>query len=355
MKTQDYNIVVFGAGAIGATIAAWLHQVHPNTYILARNKTLDALRTKGLTTFSTGKPSETHHIKTLETLTDLPRVDAVVLCVKNYSLENVARQIKNQTGDNTTIVAIQNGLANQTILPNHFSKIIYGIAQYNAWKEDLSTVGYNRKKTLILDKSQKHNIPDFDQLISIFSQAMPTLATDRFNDAAHSKLIANLTNSLLSLSGKPETAEQLKALHKLFIKVMAESLKAIEAAGYRQFPMEDIPSWKILKLMTVMPAFLSRGRLRKGLKEATLTSMQQDLMQGTGLSELDTINGYLLKLAEKNSVPAPYSQALFDICQDHFRNNPAKPMSHTTALKLIESRINRQKTDQKPADLNPED
>ncbi len=352
MGKQDFNIVIFGAGAIGATIAAWLHQVHANTFILARNDTLEALRMQGLKILSDNEKPKTHNVVTIETLRDLSHVDIVILCVKNYSLEGAAKQIKSEIGDSATIVAIQNGLDNQSILPDYFSKVIYGIAQHNAWKDGLATAGYNRKKTAILDSSQKQNIANFDKLASIFKQAMPTVTTDRFNDAAHSKLIANLTNSLLSLCGKPESNEQLKALHKLFIKVLTESLNAIEAAGYKQFPIEDIPSWKLLRLMACMPAFVSRGRFQQGLKAVKLTSMQQDLMQGTGASELETINGYLLKLAEENNSPAPYSEALFDICQDHFKNNPSSPMSHTTALELIEDQVNSRKTDLKPANIS---
>lgn len=338
MKTSDLNIVVFGAGAIGATLAAWLYKVHDNIHILARNQTLDALRQNGLTVFQNGEKPHTSHLNVIENLNDLPAVDVIILCVKNYSLEMAARQIREQVGGEPLIIAIQNGLENQNILPRYFPKIIYGIAQHNAWKEGPTTFGYNRQKTLILDNPVFDDVRK-DIVHSLFKKAMPTVVTDRYNDAAHNKLFANITNSLLSLGGKPQTGEDLRALHYLFAKIAGETIHILEAAGIKQFPLEGIPSWKLIKLMARLPLFLSRRRFSKGLSEVEVTSMQQDVMNNAGYSELDSINGYLLKLAEQNNVSAPYSHMLYDICREEFRKSPYSPLAHNKVLRLIKSRL----------------
>jgi 2-dehydropantoate 2-reductase len=58
-----------------------------------------------------------------------------VLAVKNYSLEAVARQVKDELGDRPIVVSMANGIDNQRILPKFFTKVIYCVVGYNARRD----------------------------------------------------------------------------------------------------------------------------------------------------------------------------------------------------------------------------
>ncbi|OUS06428.1 hypothetical protein A9Q81_02545 [Gammaproteobacteria bacterium 42_54_T18] len=56
--------------------------------------------------------------------------------------------------------------------------------------------------------------------------------------------------------------------------------------------------------------------------------MAQDIIQnGRSDNELEGINGYLLAMADKYNVDAPYNRAIYQLCQEEFSNSNFKPMS----------------------------
>jgi 2-dehydropantoate 2-reductase len=105
------KICIFGAGAIGGVMAAWLEKAGHEVSMVARGANLEAIRTKGLRirTNATG-----------EILTTRPRVDGdpsklgvqdyVVVTVKAQSLPEVARTIDPLMGPATSVVTAMNGV-----------------------------------------------------------------------------------------------------------------------------------------------------------------------------------------------------------------------------------------------------
>ncbi len=333
--SKDKNIVVFGAGAIGTTVACWLSQVYENTYLLARGEALENIQYQGALIYQQGQTCDAVSLKTIEALNELETVDIIVVCVKNYSLEGVLQQIKAQVGDRPVIVGIQNGIENQEIIPEYFSKMIFGVAQHNAWIDKPGEVGFSEKVPLIIGTSDEEFSEQYSELTDIFSEAMPVIVTNRIRDAAHNKLLANLINSILSLTGKPETGEDLAAMQEIFISVLMESIRILKANGVKEFPLEAFPPWRVLQIMSWLPRFMTRKTFHKGISKVHMTSMQQDVLTRSGDTELDSINGALLSLAKKADIDAPFSKALYEVCREHFRQKIIRPMRAHKALELL--------------------
>src|SRR5262245_42838739 len=131
---SDPIIVFFGAGAVGSTVGGWVARHYDSVYFLDTGKVAEALKVRGLTLYKEGMP-DSRTIATVKVVSDLAEVapDVVVVAVKNYSLDGVARAIRDKLGDAPLIVALQNGVENQTILPRYFNRVVYGIIGYNAW------------------------------------------------------------------------------------------------------------------------------------------------------------------------------------------------------------------------------
>jgi ketopantoate reductase len=59
-----------------------------------------------------------------------------------------------------------------------------------------------------------------------------------------------------------------------------------------------------------------------------ISSMAQDIIaRGGHTSELDTINGYMLSLADKHGVSAPYNRAVYEMCRREFAREKFTPLS----------------------------
>jgi ketopantoate reductase len=92
---SDAKILFIGPGAIGASVAAWVAERYPAVFTMGHGATQAALRTDGITTFQSAAPEQTRHtvrVATVDRPGDVDDADIVVLAVKNYSLEAVARQ-----------------------------------------------------------------------------------------------------------------------------------------------------------------------------------------------------------------------------------------------------------------------
>src|ERR1700691_6617465 len=149
----DPKILSTAPGAIGGWGAAWVAENYPATFVMGHGATQAALRQSGLTTYRFDAPEATR--RTVHpTIVDRPGAVAdaaiVVLAVKNYSLEAVARQVKDELGDRAIVASIANGIDNQRILPMLFSKVVCGIAGYNARREAPGVIGYQHKLPLLI-------------------------------------------------------------------------------------------------------------------------------------------------------------------------------------------------------------
>ena len=156
---NEPKILFIGPGAIGGSVAAWVAENYPAMFVMGHGATLAALRDKGLTTYRFDAPDATRRT-VRPAIVDRPGevADAaiVVLTVKNYSLEAVARQVKDELGDRPIVVSIANGIDNQRILPKLFSKVVYGIASYNARREAPGVIGYQHKAAAVDRHARQH-------------------------------------------------------------------------------------------------------------------------------------------------------------------------------------------------------
>ncbi|MCP4022494.1 MAG: NAD(P)-binding domain-containing protein, partial [Desulfobacteraceae bacterium] len=135
---EEMKIVVFGAGAVGATVGGWLSEYHDNLYFLDRGPVEKALREKGITLYLGDEAEKKYNYKVnvVNDINALKDADIIIVSVKNYSLDGVAKAIKDVTGDAPYIISMANGLDNQKILPKYFSKVIYCVVSFNAWLDE---------------------------------------------------------------------------------------------------------------------------------------------------------------------------------------------------------------------------
>ncbi|MCC7441854.1 MAG: ketopantoate reductase family protein [Bdellovibrionales bacterium] len=333
------NVAIVGAGAVGATVGAWLAPHHENLWLVDLPEVAAKLRASGITSFLGEKPSEREpvKVKVVDSLTNVPSPDLVILCVKNYSLDSVARKLREQLGDSPIVLGLQNGVENQKILPKHFSKVVYGIVAYNAWLESVGVVGYQKKGPLVLGVVDSALNPDRDRVAALLGKGMPIEITDRLADAAHSKMIVNLTNSLTTLIGHPfQPVADRAAFQKLLTSLTSEGVEIARASGFREVKMGGMPSWLLMRAAARLPRFLTRGAFEKNVRKMVMSSMAQDILQRGGTdSELESLNGYFVNLADRAGVRAPINRAIYRLCKERFSRPGFKPMDVTEVLREV--------------------
>lgn len=342
-ESPNLKIVFLGAGVIGGSVGAWIAEHYEGVYFIDQGETAKTLKEKGITTYWGDEPEKKQNVK-VKIVDDLDKVkdaDVVVLGVKNYSLEAVAKMVKSKLGDRPVIVGMQNGLDNQRVLPKYFSKVIYCVVSYNAWMDEIGTIGYQKKGPLHFGTLQNELQTEMEDVARIFNLGVETHITNRIGDAAHCKLVLNLTNSLTTLIGLKYREINDRALfQKLLTGLTWEGVTIVKAAGYSESKLGGMPAWNILWVGSHLPRLITKGLFEKNVKKMVVSSMAQDIIQRKGKdSELESINGYILDLAEKHSVPAPLNRAIYDLCKQEFSKEEFKPIDITEVWVFVKKRI----------------
>jgi 2-dehydropantoate 2-reductase len=321
---SDAKVLFIGPGAIGASVGAWVAESYGPVWIMGHRAAKAALRDDGITTYAFGDPDGTRrtvHIATADRPSDVADADIVVLAVKNYSLEAVARQLWDELRDRPIVVSMANGIDNQRILPKFFSKVIYGVVGYNARREAPGVVGYQRKGPLLIGTPDNGLGDELRLVQSILGRGCPTLIVDRLQDAVHTKIVINLTNALDALVGRgARPLGNLAVYQHLLSQTLWEGIRVVRAAGFREYRIPGMPPFALVRLAVALPGWLTRPLFKRELRAMQMSSMTQDVvLRGAYDTELESITGYVVRLAAEHGVPAPYNRAIYRLGREKFR------------------------------------
>jgi 2-dehydropantoate 2-reductase len=334
------KILFIGPGAIGGSVAAWLAENYPATFVMGHGATQVVLRQSGLTTYQFDAPDVT--MRTVGPgIVDRPGEVAdtgiVVLAVKNYSLEAVARQVRDDLGDRPIVVSIANGIDNQRILPKLFSKVVYGIASYNARREAPGVIGYAHKLPLLIGALDNGLGAELALVQSVLGRGCPTEIVGRMQDAIHTKIVVNLTNALDALVGRgARPLSNPDIFQRLLTQTLWEGVRTIRAAGHREYRLPGMPSFALLHLVAALPDWLTRPLFQRRLRAMRMSSMTQDVMlHGAQGTELESITGYIVDLAAEHGMPVPFNRAILKLGREKFHPGFA-PITCEEVLAAVE-------------------
>jgi len=105
---SGYRVAVVGAGGVGGYFGGKLAAAGVDTTFVARGRTLDALRSRGLRIESINGDFVIERVKATDRLTE--PVDAVLMTVKAWQIAEAAEGIKGALRDETLVVPLENGI-----------------------------------------------------------------------------------------------------------------------------------------------------------------------------------------------------------------------------------------------------
>jgi 2-dehydropantoate 2-reductase len=137
----------------------------------------------------------------------------------------------------------------------------------------------------------------------------------------HTKIVINLTNALDALVGRGwRPLSDLATYQQLLSQTLWEGVRIVRAAGFREHRIPGLPSFALLGLMAWLPGWLTRPLFRRRLRAMNMSSMTQDVaLRGAHDTEIVSITGYIVGLAAKHGVPAPYNRAIYGLGLERFR------------------------------------
>ena len=329
------TVLLIGAGAVGANVAAWIAPHHNHFYVMDQDSTLNTIKQNGIFSYQQNlkEVGEKVWVKTISDFADCPRPDIILLCVKNYSLEGLASAIIQAYGqkcaDNCLILGLQNGIANQTILPRFFKKIVYGIVSFNAWLDQAGVVGYQAKGPFVFGTPDNQLQSEVNEIAMLFNLGVEGITSQYFQNAAISKMIVNLTNSFTTLMGLGyKEIDDYPVFQTILSQLTYEGIQIAKASGYVECKLGSLPSWLLITASAKLPQLFTRKLFQKNINKMVISSMAQDIIQNAKKdNELESINGHLVMLADRHRIPAPYNRAIYQMCLEEFNKINFSPLS----------------------------
>jgi len=276
-------------------------------------------------------------VNVIEDLNELPSVDIVILAVKNYSLEEVAEDIFSKFGDKPVILALQNGVENQKVLPKYFSKVIYGVVIISAWRDDPGVFGYMVKGYLVIGTLDDDFQSEIREIKNILKLGITIKILKNIQDAVHTKLIFNLSNAILTLIDyKNIHTSSIPKLRKIIYNYMLEGIKIVQAKGYKEHRLPGLLPWKSIESAANEDNEAANKMFITQIHTPGPNSMEQDkIIRHKSESELVYLNGYIIALTDSLGMEAPYNRIIYKLCKKNFQKKPYQPLDIEVVWKKI--------------------
>ncbi|WP_077000700.1 ketopantoate reductase family protein [Variovorax sp. KK3] len=284
------KIAVMGAGAVGCYYGGMLARAGHPVVLIGRPAHVEAVRRDGLRMETL---SFDEHVR-LDASTETAAVEGaglVLFCVKSTDTESAGEAMRPHLAPDALVLTLQNGVDNakrlQSVLPQEVAATVVYVA---TGMSGPGHVKHNGRGELVIAQSSKSA-----QIVELLAAAgVPAQISDNVDGALWSKLILNCAyNALSAITQMPYgRLVQGEGVQATIREVVNECLAVAAASGVTV--QGDV--WQAVQRIPVtMPLQFS--------------STAQDLARGK-LSEIDHLNGYVLRQGEALGVATPANRVL---------------------------------------------
>ena len=293
------KIVCVGPGAMGCLFAALLKRAGQDVALMDyRQERAQILTEKGI---QVNGLSGSFHVRVpVTTKPDLHDKDLIIVCVKAGKTAEVARQLAGKIGARSLVLSLQNGLGNIEILSETIGKhrTLGGVTSEGATLLAPGHVRHAGKgQTFIGTLSGRDS--EAAQVASIFSDAgLQAYVSDNVTGLIWGKLIINVgINAITAITRlRNGMLAELDETRELMNLAVNEAVAVAKAKGI------DLP----------YPDPLSRVLEVCKATANNVASMLQDVLNRRP-TEVDCINGAVVREAMRLGLPAPVNTALTQI------------------------------------------
>ncbi len=322
MESETKKIGVVGAGSIGLFVGGRLAAAGHDVLFLGRQRLKDEIDQVGLClTDIEGDTVRLNQVDFQIEPSQLCDCDLILVTAKSSGTAEIG-QLIDAHAPTAQVVSLQNGVSNADALRETAPRadVRAGVVAFNVVK---TGQGGFRKST-----SGGVQIEDPSEVLAQRLN-MPGLRVDAVKDmkpVQWGKLLVNLNNALNALSGETLLHQlQIRGWRRVLAAQMQETLnvlkfEGIEPARYTAVPVHWVPF--ILRLPT--PLFRRIASQMLKIDPAARSSMQDDLRVRRA-TEIDALQGAVLKLAAVHNIACPTIDAVVQAIQNAEKENAGPP------------------------------
>jgi 2-dehydropantoate 2-reductase len=298
------KICVLGAGALGCAIGGVLTEAGHEVWLINRNAgQVEAMNSRGLILRDGGvdRSVRVHAATTAQGVNlGTGAVELVIVLVKSFDTRQAMQDAVSLVGPDTVVLSLQNGLGHEDILAD-----IVGRQRVLAGKTYVGGTQLAPGQVLAGTRGKQTHIGELTGVITdraraiaeAFNQAgLQTSVSDNILGTIWDKLLVNVaTGALSGITRLPYgKLYQLPELEACAVAAVAEAMAVAKASGITLITTGPRQPWV---------------RAAEGLPPEFKASMLQSLEKGA-ITEIDFVNGAVVRQGAKCGVPTPVNQAL---------------------------------------------
>lgn len=281
-----------GAGAVGMYFGGMLARAGHDVTLVARPQHVEAIGRDGLR-MDTKTFDERVRVQASSDPAAVKGAQLVLFCVKSLDTESAGQQIKPFVGKESVVLCLQNGVDNDVRLRSVLTQpeVAAAVVYVGAEVAGPGHVKHHGRGDLVIDPVR--NIPD---LARIFAAAgVPTEVSPNVRGALWHKLIINCALNAVSAIARKTYGETVPGvgIQDVMRDVVDECLAVAKAEGVTIDREVDTAIQAVFKAIPNQYA-----------------STAQDIMRGKP-TEIDYLNGYILKRGKALGIRTPANQALW--------------------------------------------
>ena len=293
------KIVIVGPGAMGCLIAASLaNKTKEEIWLL--DKRPDRARLLGENGISVEGISGTFHAKVPVSAepADIGIADLVIVCTKSYSTEEASRTIRELVGEKTAVLTLQNGIGNVQVLAENLGedKVLGGVTNHGATLLDTGRVRHAGKGDTIIGRPNGRINGFMRTVQGILTRAgFETRISKDIDSVIWSKLVINVGINALTAITRLNNGRMIEydGTHELLKSSVSEAVKVAKRKRIKLLYDDPIQKVESVAKATAL----------------NVSSMLQDVLNKRR-TEIDYINGAIVRQAKGLGIPTPVNDAL---------------------------------------------
>lgn len=290
------KIGIVGGGSVGLTYAALLAPVADVVLKTRTDEQSEHVNTRGVTLLfrdsETTKDGETFtaKVKASADISSLKDCDVILVTVKSYDTELIAKELSGIIKQDCEVVTVQNGLQAYDVLRNNIpnsNRIFAGITWLGAQRVDDHSVKQGMVFTTIID----------DKAV----KTVDALRQSRFGVEPSANISQAVWEKMLINTGQ----NALSAITDLHLGQIYENKDCLDIA--RHLVDEFV---EVAKAEGITFSFEPFEKLQNNWPGSKFyPSMWQDIHHGRK-TEIDAINGEIVARAKKHGIETPYNEMI---------------------------------------------
>ena len=295
------KIVLVGPGAIGCLCAAFLAKSKAEIWLLDKNKErAQKINQQGIIVEGISGNWQAE-VKVTAQANEIGVADLIIICVKSYHTKDAIMSARSLVGDNSKILTLQNGFGNIEIIGEVAGpeKVIGGVTNLGATLLDVGHVRHAGKGETVIGRIDGKIPVEMRDIRELFNKSgLETRISRDIKGLIWSKLIINVGINALT------------AITRL------NNGRLVEFEGTKRILREAVTeATRISKRKRIKLIYDDPLAKVEAVCEATATnvsSMLQDILRKKQ-TEIDFINGVIVRLGQELGIPVPVNSILVDL------------------------------------------